>query len=129
MASCPHGFPQGQCLICSTLARSQGATQVAEKQPNPHGTPDGVAAALSPLPTEGIKVAGNGGAQLSRRHARHYVVTALLVVVVGLLAWGLFQGVLSLALHIAEYVAVGLLSGWLGYRAGHWRARHERKGR
>ncbi len=53
-------------------------------------------------------------------------MTALLVVVVGLLAWGLVQGVLGLALHIAEYVAVALLSGWVGYRAGHWRARHER---
>jgi|GEM_PF-6745933 len=66
-----------------------------------------------------------GAAPPASRHGSHRLVTALLVIVVGLLAWGLFQGVLGLALRVAEYVAVALLSGWVGYRAGHWRGRRE----
>lgn len=54
-------------------------------------------------------------------------MTVVLVVVVGLLAFALVQGVLGLAIRVAEYVAVALLAGWVGYRVGHWRGRHDRE--
>ena len=134
MADCPHGFPQAQCLICSTLSRSQANAQVAEKVAYPTVTTAGQA----PVPYastfgEGRGRSGNGanktpaGPRRQRRKGRHNLLMALLVIVVGLLAWGLVQGVLGLALHIAEYVAVAVLSGWAGYRAGHWHARHEHR--
>jgi hypothetical protein len=45
-----------------------------------------------------------------------------IIVVGGVLLWA-FAGVVSLAFHIAEYVAVGAIAGWLGYKLGHARGR------
>jgi hypothetical protein len=44
------------------------------------------------------------------------------IVVAGVLLWA-FAGVLSLAFHIGEFVAVGAIAGWLGYKLGHARGR------
>jgi hypothetical protein len=44
------------------------------------------------------------------------------IVVAGVLLW-VFAGVVSLAFHIGEYVAVGAIAGWLGYKLGHARGR------
>jgi hypothetical protein len=44
------------------------------------------------------------------------------IVVGGLLIWA-FAGVLSVAFRIAEYVAVALVAGWVGYKLGHARGR------
>jgi Flp pilus assembly protein TadB len=129
VANCTHGFPQGQCLICSTLARSgshASATQVAEK-PAPARELAGngpTPSALQGYPAPSAKPSSPGEAEKPRR-GRHHLVTVVLVVVVGVLAFALFQGVLGLALRVAEYVAVALLAGWVGYRFGHWRGRRE----
>jgi hypothetical protein len=45
-----------------------------------------------------------------------------IIVVGGVLLWA-FAGVVSLAFHIAEYVAIGAIAGWLGYKLGHARGR------
>jgi hypothetical protein len=37
-----------------------------------------------------------------------------------------FAGVFLFALHIAEYVALALVAGWVGYRIGHARGRRAR---
>lgn len=52
---------------------------------------------------------------------------AILVVIVvgGLLVWA-FAGLLSVAFHIVEYVAVALVAGWVGYKLGHARGRRGR---
>ncbi len=47
-------------------------------------------------------------------------------VIVGAVAIWVFAGVFSLALHIAEYVALALVAGWAGYRIGHARGRRSR---
>ena len=46
------------------------------------------------------------------------------IVVGGVLLWA-FSGVVSLAFHIAEFVAVGGIAGWLGYKLGHSRGRRD----
>ncbi len=48
------------------------------------------------------------------------VVGAIAVVAVAI--W-VFAGVFLFALHIAEYVALALVAGWVGYRIGHARGR------
>jgi hypothetical protein len=48
-----------------------------------------------------------------------------IIVVGGVLLWA-FAGVVSLAFHIGEYVAVGAIAGWLGYKLGHARGRRGR---
>ncbi len=45
-----------------------------------------------------------------------------IIVVGGVLLWA-FAGVVSLAFHIGEFVAVGAIAGWLGYKLGHARGR------
>jgi hypothetical protein len=51
------------------------------------------------------------------------VVGAIAVAAVAI--W-VFAGVFVLALHIAEYVALALVAGWVGYRIGHARGRRAR---
>jgi hypothetical protein len=46
-------------------------------------------------------------------------------VLVGAVAVWVFSGVFLFALHIAEYVALALVAGWVGYRLG--RARGARR--
>jgi hypothetical protein len=51
------------------------------------------------------------------------VVGAIAVVAVAI--W-VFAGVFLFALHIAEYVALALVAGWVGYRIGHALGRRAR---
>lgn len=136
MADCIHGFSQGQCLICSTLSgsSSQGAskTQVAERPAPASALGNGAAspaAITKPAtkPARRTKAVPAGEDSKPASKGNHHIVTVVLVVVVGLLAFALVQGVLGLAIRVAEYVAVALLAGWVGYRVGHWRGRHDRE--
>jgi hypothetical protein len=45
------------------------------------------------------------------------------VVVVGAVLLWVFSGVISLAVHIGEFVVVGAIAGWVGYKIGHLRGR------
>ena len=49
------------------------------------------------------------------------------IVVGGLLVWA-FAGVLSVAFHIAEYAALALVAGWVGYKLGHSAAAEDTEG-
>ena len=140
MAECAHGFEQSQCLICSTLARTPGegrrATTVGERAGTANGLgglDDGLASRPLPAATASqSKGAGedhpskSGGLSPGSKLA-----LAIVVVLGGLLAWSLFQGIFSLMLHIFEYLVVAIVAGWAGYKAGHHRGRHEagREGR
>ncbi len=107
-ATCPHGFPPSECLICPTLPRP-GAAAAVEM-------------AARPAPA--------GGIPARRRQATttvHLVGVAGAIVVLGLAAWAL-AGVVFGLLHVLELVAVGAAAGWAGYRLGHFRGSRSRRG-
>ena len=128
MANCIHGFPKGQCLICSTLARTPGnATAVADKPGSSvqlDGLNGGPVRAL-PGPKLGQAKAAADEKPHGRGSAKSKLAVAVVVIVAGILAWGLFQGIFDLALRIAEYVVLAVAAGWVGYKAGHYQARRE----
>lgn len=72
--------------------------------------------------------AGNGATPARRRRgigAR--AITGLVVIVVaGLMVWA-FAGIFVLAFHIFEYAALALVAGWVGYKLGHAKGRHEHR--
>jgi hypothetical protein len=133
VANCAHGFPQGECLICQTLGNSPSPAQSAQsaatktkpaktKASTPaellatNSLPNGRTSALSTRDHEPSPTAG-------RRSGMSSLWAILVVIVVGgLLLWA-FAGVVSVAFHIAEYVAIAVLAGWLGYKLGHARGR------
>jgi Flp pilus assembly protein TadB len=61
--------------------------------------------------------------QAGKRRLFWPVVGAIAIVAVAI--W-VFAGVFLFALHIAEYVALALVAGWVGYRVGHARGRRAR---
>lgn len=134
MANCPHGFAPGECLICRTLngdsagaaprpGRGRRGTKTAEARP-------ASGLALSPAPTRGLPGTRPPTGQPARvRGGRSLFWPVVAAVVVGGLVVWAFAGVISLAFHIAEYVALALAAGWVGYRGGYARGRrHPRSG-
>ena len=128
MANCVHGFPQGQCLICQTLGVSAPAPQGKKAKVaspgrattvltdddlgrpcRPPGTPD------APRPERQRRSSGTGT----------LLALVAAVVVGGLLVWA-FAGVVGVAFHILEFVAVAAIAGWVGYKLGHARGRRGR---
>lgn len=132
-------------MICSTLARTPGqasTTTVAERAGTASplsGLDNGLGAMLpatsttSAAPANGRRprVAGEDRPQGGGHSAESKLALAIVVVLGGLLAWALFQGIFHLMLHIFEYVVVAIVAGWAGYKAGHYRGRRagEREGR
>lgn len=135
MANCTHGFPQGQCLICSTLARAAAAgptTTVADKPSSDKPSASVDLGALNAIPARPIpraqtsQATRTGGQEpRARGSAKSKLAVAIVVVVAGILAWGLFQGIFDLALRIAEYVVLAVAAGWVGYKLGHYQGRRE----
>jgi hypothetical protein len=135
MANCVHGFAEGQCLICQTLAKSQPsgspaapALKVAERPTGRSGVPFSTGAPFS----AGLPVTQGGGTAKAVRRRHHFGLGSLvgILALIGLgilLAWA-FAGVIGLAVHIAGYVAVAAVAGWAGYRVGHLVGRHQRSG-
>ncbi|MDA8303035.1 MAG: hypothetical protein M0005_16185 [Actinomycetota bacterium] len=131
MANCTHGFPQGQCLICSTLARTAGGagntTTVADKPGSSlelEGLNGGPARTLARPKAGQPKGAGEEKLR-GRGSTKSKLAVAVVVIVAGILAWGLFQGIFDLALRIAEYVVLAVAAGWVGYKVGHHQGRRE----
>ena len=122
VANCAHGFPQGECLICQTLGSSPPqSTATKTKVVSP---PDAVAA-LSNGRTSGALATREADEAPARRGGKGtspFWAILVAIVVGGLLVWA-FAGVLSVAFHIAEYVALALVAGWVGYKLGHSRGR------
>jgi hypothetical protein len=123
--NCPHGFPEGECLICRALGTGpeKGKTTKTKVAAQPE-----IGALLAP-PRPGPMVASRDKSPepvrrpAGKRRLFWPVVGAIAVVAVAI--W-VFAGVFLFALHIAEYVALALVAGWVGYRIGHARGRRTR---
>jgi hypothetical protein len=103
-------------MICRTLSSSSpgnGATLATATRSGRRSR-----AAQAPLVSP-------GGAEVHApsRPLRHQLLAILAVVVLGGTALWAFSGLFSLAFHIGELVAVALVAGWAGYRAGHFQGR------
>ena len=126
-------------MICSTLASTPGqgsTTKVAERAGSASplsGLDNGLGGMLPAAQANGRlpQVADQGGSRRSGHSAESKLALAIVVVLGGLLAWALFQGIFYLMLHIFEYVVVAIVAGWVGYKAGHYQGRRsgEREGR
>lgn len=127
MANCVHGFAQSECLICRTLGVS-ASPPVGTKTKTRDGGSAEISAMLSTRPAALPDTRGQQGdlaeGRDNRGRRRMSPIWPVLgiIVVGGVLLWA-FAGVVSLAFHIAEYVAVGAIAGWLGYKLGHFRGR------
>ncbi|MGH9107513.1 MAG: hypothetical protein ACRDZX_17130 [Acidimicrobiales bacterium] len=133
MATCPHGFSQDQCLICDTLGtpgrgRRDGAGKKARLASPAEERPTRVTGLYSdppaPLPaTRGSVAEGKGRSRGRRSHGLGSLVAVVAAVfVAALLIWA-FAGIFDLAFRVAEYVALAIVAGWLGYKLGHARGR------
>lgn len=127
MANCAHGFPQDDCLICRTLGVSpspSAGTKTKTRDAGPAEISGLLATRPAPLPgTRAQETGPSDGRNNKGRGSMSPIWPVLGIIVVGgVLLWA-FAGVVSLAFHIAEYVAVGAIAGWLGYKIGHARGR------
>ncbi|HUC14443.1 MAG TPA: hypothetical protein VMS00_08320 [Acidimicrobiales bacterium] len=130
MANCAHGFPQSECLICRTLGVTSspaGATKTKTRDAGSADISAMLATRTGALPETRPHQADvrEGGADRSGRGMSPVWPVLGIIVVGGVLLWA-FAGVVSLAFHIGEYVAVGAIAGWLGYKLGHARGRRSR---
>jgi hypothetical protein len=121
VANCVHGFPQSECLICQTLGSSSSKSTATKTKvaspPEPLGALPNNGRTAPTLARREEPVSQRGG------HGMGTLWAILVAIVVGgLLVWA-FAGVVSVAFHIAEYVALALVAGWVGYKLGHARGR------
>ncbi len=130
MANCAHGFPQSECLICRTLGVTSSppvGTKTKTRDPAPAEISGMLSTRPAALPDsraqQGDLAQGREGR--SRRAMSPIWPVLGIIVVGGVLLWA-FAGVVSLAFHIAEYVAIGAIAGWLGYKIGHARGRRSK---
>jgi hypothetical protein len=127
VANCAHGFPQNECLICRTLGVSPSPS-VGTKTKTRDAAPAEISGLLATRPaalpgTRAQQADLSDGSNSKSRGGMSPIWPVLGIIVVGgVLLWA-FAGVVSLAFHIAEYVAVGAIAGWLGYKIGHARGR------
>lgn len=123
VADCVHGFPQSECLICQTLGSSSTKSTATKTKvaspPEPLGAlPNGrTAPALATRERDPATTDGRRG-----RSSSPFLAILVAIIVGGLLVWA-FAGVVSVAFHIAEFVALALVAGWVGYKIGHARGR------
>ncbi len=134
MAQCPHGFTPEDCLICATLASSRErhsgngpAVAVEDRDRGDGGRRRSWSHHDPERGAEAVTVV-EPGRDPSRRLGRP-LATAVLVIValiaVVAAVW-VVVGVVFALLRLIEVVAVAVAAGWIGYRAGHWRGRHDR---
>lgn len=123
VANCAHGFPQNECLICQTLGSSPSQsratkTQVASPPETLSALSNGRSSpALATREPDKVPAGRRSGGGMGM-----FWAILVAVVVGGLLIWA-FAGLLSVAFHIAEFVALALVAGWAGYKLGHARGR------
>lgn len=91
-ATCSHGLPADDCLICRTLPA--GSSPSSGRAPEPHHHSHSVALTVS-------------GALLA-------------LGAVAVVAW-IVVGVVFAALRIIELALVAGAAGWAGYKLGHFR--------
>jgi hypothetical protein len=56
----------------------------------------------------------------------HLTLLVAAVAVIGLVTWVL-AGVVFALFHVIELLIVAGVAGWVGYRLGHYRGRHQRR--
>ena len=130
MANCAHGFPQSECLICRTLGVSPspaGGTKTKTRDAGSSEISGLLATRPAALPDTRAQQAGLPDDRDNRgRRGMSPIWPVLGIIVVGAVLLLAFSSVVSLAFHIAEYVAVGAIAGWLGYKLGHARGRRSK---
>jgi hypothetical protein len=121
--NCAHGFPEGECLICQALgtAPQKGRPTRTKVAAQPE-----IGTLLAPArPGPLVASRADSPEPVRRRAGKTRLFWPVVgAVVVGAVAIWVFAGVFLFALHIAEYVALALAAGWVGYRIGHARGRH-----
>ena len=122
MPNCIHGFPDGECLICRTLGTGPAKGKATRTKV---ASPPELATLLAPS-RGGPMVAARQPStppvpERAGKRRRFWPVVG--AVVVGVVVVWVVAGIFSLALHIAEYVALALVAGWVGYRIGRARGR------
>jgi hypothetical protein len=121
-------------LICKTLGATPSTSKPAQSQPaQSKATKTNVATSFSTAELSAgtsaaslaTRAATNGAGDKDRDRRGPGLFWMLLagIVVAGLVIWA-FWGVVSLAFHVAEYVLIALVAGWIGYKIGHIRGRH-----
>lgn len=128
-ATCPHGFPPSECLICKTLgSQPQVQVETGRVTAGGAGVPLGAGVRVrssrgtrQPEPPDAVYPPGPVG----RRS--HSLATYAVLVIVGLVAIVAVAGVLAGAvfalLRLLELLVVAAVAGWVGYRWGHYRGR------
>ncbi len=128
MPNCAHGFPEGECLICRTLGTAPATGKATMTRVAP---PAELSTLLAPTragpmvsardkAAEPVTEPAGRGRRAGKRRLFWPVVAAIAV---GAVAVWVFAGIFLFALHVAEYVALALVAGWVGYRIGHARGR------
>jgi len=120
-APCAHGLPAADCLICRTL----GTPATTAEQPRRQRRRDAPAAGTVQVLGPGRTVPADRRRQGSL--AGRLVLFSLALVGLALAMW-VVVGAVFAVFHLIELVAVALLAGWLGYRLGHARGRHQSRG-
>jgi hypothetical protein len=120
MATCHHGYEQDQCLICQALGLTTTATagqgEATRRRWLPGRGGTATAPVARPVATPAVR---------PRRPAATLALIAVVAVAALLAVWVVIGAVFAI-LRIVEIVAVAVAAGWVGYRVGHWRGRHER---
>jgi hypothetical protein len=118
MATCPHGFAPGQCLICRTLEQSPSPAAGPRR-----GRAERRAAHREAVPGGPVEVVG-GRPRTPARRATTHILVAIVVIAVAVAAFWVVAGLVSALLHLAEILVAAGIAGVLGYRLG--RARGHR---
>lgn len=132
-ATCLHGLPPAECLICRTLgavpAPASGQPARAEGRGRRlFGTGSDSRPAVPAQPVAGPGRTGepDGGPHPARHWGLpHVVATLALIVAIGVVAW-MLVGVAFALFHVLELVVVAGVAGWTGYRLGLYRGRRGR---
>jgi Flp pilus assembly protein TadB len=135
--TCSHGFDQSECLICKTLGTAPAQSKAGQsKAGQSKATKTKVASPLSTAELAAVPASTslatrgttNGAREPGRERRGPGFFWMLLagIVVAALVIWA-FWGVVSLAFHVAEYVLIALVAGWIGYKIGHARGRHSQR--
>jgi Flp pilus assembly protein TadB len=117
-------------LICKTLGAGPAQSQAAQSkatQSKASKTKATTSLSTAELSAGTLSTRASTNGARDRGHDRRgpgwFWMLLAAIVVAGLVIWA-FWGVVSLAFHVAEYVLIALVAGWVGYKIGHARGRH-----